>query len=122
MSILIKGMEMPKNCDECFFLGTDNNAHWYCYCQKKKISITSEKAYDSGCPIIELPPHGRLIDADAFIAKEEKVYCSNCYMRKNSKGKVVYDIGDAPCRACRMRDTLDDLDSVPTIIEAEVEE
>ena len=62
MGVYIPKMEMPKNCEECFFLGTDSNAHWYCYCLKKKISITSEKAYDSGCPLIEVPKHGDLID------------------------------------------------------------
>lgn len=48
MSVLIKGMELPKNCDMCPLADTI-----ICGAQ--------------GCPLIEVPPHGRLIDADAQI-------------------------------------------------------
>lgn len=51
MSVLIKGMEMPESCDDCFL------PLRYCpYAMKP----------DGSCPLIELPPHGRLIDADDF--------------------------------------------------------
>jgi len=53
MGVYIPNIKMPQTCENCFFLGTDSNAHWYCFCQKKKISITSEKAYDGGCPLID---------------------------------------------------------------------
>ena len=48
--------------------------------------------------------------AEAFIANERAKYCANCERRKNSKGKTVYEIGDAPCRACEIDDVLTDLD------------
>ena len=47
MSLLIRGMEMPKNCFICPF---------------KNLEIC-----DEDCPLIEVPPHGRLIDADAML-------------------------------------------------------
>ena len=126
MGVYVKGMEMPKNCMGCRFHENGTIDEWEMFCEitHDRVGNFDDKKWNKewkpkDCPLVELPPHGRLIDADAFIAKEEKVYCSDCYMRKNSKGKVVYDIGDAPCRACRRRDTLDDLDSVTTIIEAE---
>jgi len=67
MSILIKGMQMPKNCNECpieQLYGRD--------CETAKCPITKnlDSAYRVSqarmfsCPLVELPPHGRLIDAD----------------------------------------------------------
>lgn len=52
----------------------------------------------------------KYIDRDAFLAKERAWYCENCDRRKNSKGKMVYEIGEAPCRACNIDDVLDDLE------------
>ena len=63
MSILIKGMKMPTCCDECHF-----NEGPYCLAVP---GIYCDAIYDGSvrhkqCPLIELPPHGRLIDADAL--------------------------------------------------------
>lgn len=54
------------------------------------------------------------ISRRAFVEAKEKQYCRNCDRRKNSKGQVVYSIGDAPCRACGIRDVLDDVEDFPT--------
>ena len=56
----------------------------------------------------------KYIDRDAFLAKERAWYCDNCDRRKNSKGKTVYEIGEAPCRACDIGDILDILEDYPT--------
>lgn len=53
------------------------------------------------------------IDRDAFLSHERAWYCDNCDRRKNSKGKTVYEIGDAPCRACDIGDVLDLLEDYP---------
>lgn len=53
------------------------------------------------------------IDRDAFLTQERAWYCENCDMRKNSKGKMVYEIGEAPCRACYVGDILDDVENCP---------
>lgn len=61
-SILIKGMEMPKNCAECKMWSI-------CDCLKEFDDYESLLyAVDDGdwvmaddCPLVELPPHGRLI-------------------------------------------------------------
>ena len=50
------------------------------------------------------------IDKDIFLSCEINQYCMNCERRKNSKGKLVYAIGDAPCRACGIGDVLDDVE------------
>ena len=62
MSVLIKGMEMPKNCLECTFYRKEDPIYDYCC-----ISYATPQGYiPSDCPLVELPPHGRLIDADAL--------------------------------------------------------
>lgn len=65
MSILIKGMEMPKNCLECSFKFVDIKYGDGC-CLFTGIVCLSIGRQDR-CPLIEIPtPHGRLIDADAL--------------------------------------------------------
>lgn len=56
------------------------------------------------------------IDRDAFLAEQRKLYCEKCERRKGmKKGKIrfVYDIGDAPCRACGIEDVLSEVESFP---------
>ena len=53
------------------------------------------------------------IEREAFLAEQRHLYCDNCARRKNSKGKLVYDIGDAPCRACGICDVLDAVEDFP---------
>lgn len=74
MSILIKGMEMPTNCYDCplamqyyvtlfgkTFKQTKNA--YACVLTHKKITSTRRNRF---CPLVPVPPHGRLIDADAL--------------------------------------------------------
>lgn len=56
MSILIRGMEMPIKCAKCPI--ADISAEYY-FCEKID---WFGKERPSDCPLIELPPYGRLID------------------------------------------------------------
>ena len=52
----------------------------------------------------------RLIDADATIKYLREFRCKDCDKRKgmkNGKIRFCYEIGDAPCRACDIGDTID---------------
>ena len=52
----------------------------------------------------------RLIDADATIKYLREFRCKDCDRRKgmkNGKIRFCYEIGDAPCRACDIGDTID---------------
>lgn len=64
MSVLIKGMEMPKNCGRCWF----NKSSLSCAITGSCIDRDDENRERlDDCPFVEVPkPHGRLIDADAL--------------------------------------------------------
>ena len=74
MSVLIKGMEMPKNCSTCpcfQYNMFDDDIDGYCKALKTK--ITDSDKYHPNCQLTEVKtPHGRLIDA----AFEEQHYTS----------------------------------------------
>ena len=54
MSIIIKGMDMPKSCWECEIFGCS---------LRDKLAHIEDRNPD--CPLVEIPtPHGRLIDED----------------------------------------------------------
>lgn len=61
MSLLIKGMEMPISCWECHFGHGDTGV---CVVDFKNHGDWNEP---QNCPLVPVPPHGRLIDADALI-------------------------------------------------------
>lgn len=52
----------------------------------------------------------RLIDADATIKYLREFRCKDCDKRKgmkNGKIRFCYEIGEAPCRACDIGDSID---------------
>ena len=121
MSILIKGMTMPIACCDCPFCMVNRWDKTNCICDLSKSKI-EPRLKSKDCPIIELKPHGRLIDADAFEKNIWKHICKDCEHRKgmkNGKKQIIYQIGDAPCRACYIDDMFGYVDDAPTIIEAE---
>lgn len=72
MSILIKGMEMPVTCCHCPLMGYDPDREWFdstrtgayiCVMTHELIDNTKREEH---CPLVEIPPHGRLGDLDAF--------------------------------------------------------
>lgn len=64
MSVVVKGMKMPKDFFRCPFaeVGTSISQTT---CRAKNWNICSGVGI-GGCPLVELPKHGRLIDADAI--------------------------------------------------------
>ena len=60
----------------------------------------------------------RLIDADKLEDDVMERYCKDCEKRKGmkrGKWRVIYEIGEAPCRACYVDDVKMELDEAPTI-------
>jgi len=79
--IYIPGMEMPKNCNECRFIEgdtmdglchaanrwLDDDEHWTWYAYPEGDIDTSKPA---NCPLVPVPDHGRLIDADMLMESD----------------------------------------------------
>lgn len=57
-------MKMPTNCNQCPF----NCILWYegrrCLAKNERIKVNLNTGSDDNCPLVNVPPHGRLIDAD----------------------------------------------------------
>ena len=67
MSLLINGMDMPKNCSWCFCHCKVDYGRYDCAAIKDIAEIEDTSKRLSCCPLTEIPtPHGRLIDADAY--------------------------------------------------------
>ena len=66
MSVLVRGMKMPTSCYDCnCFIRDDSDG---CdYCCLLMIDIENNNKRDDDCPLVPVPPHGRLIDADAIL-------------------------------------------------------
>ena len=95
MSILIKGINPPKSCYTC---------SWY---NKVQCPVNDGKCYyritrHPSCPLIELPPHGRLID-----------------IKSVEEGKFVTVINDYQRWWNGALESV--IDNAPTVIEAEGE-
>lgn len=83
MSILIKGMEMPKD-------GTYNIVYIYSDGRVSMPFWGKGMQIVSGITAVPVPPHGRLIDADELIAKQEED--AEIFMGSTNYGdKVRYD-------------------------------
>ena len=67
MSVLIKGMEMPKSCHDCEMSALVDVSDGLAYgCQALKEMIFNARERLPNCPLVLVPEHGRLIDADAL--------------------------------------------------------
>ena len=80
MSILIKGMEMPRACSQCFLyheaeegVGTLSD---HCGVGWRKIPRKVEKP--DWCPLVEVPtPHGDLIDRKGLLEQKAQLWDMN---------------------------------------------
>lgn len=99
MAVLIKGMEMPENCNKCPL-----SVNGYCVVSPKRANGDALSRHETTlwCPLVEVPtPHGRLIDADVLEATVQDLWMGNEISNSDWIG---------------FRETLN---SIPTIIEAE---
>ena len=94
MSVLVKGMEMPTRCARCLLRPC---------CVKM---IYADHRPDD-CPLIEIPPHARLIDMDDFLQE-----CSELESYRTAM-KLCEVIEAEPCN------DLAKPNNDPTVIEAE---
>ena len=125
MSVLIKGMEMPKHAG----VNEDKDTVYRCIViahpdNSAELVIDTEFAspYDNGhnvkrCPLVEIPtPHGRLIDADFLI------HMLNLALMpiRCSAGVDIDSMNED--QKIFVRTVINQIKSAPTVIEAEVSE
>lgn len=121
--IVIRGMEMPENCDKCIYSGWSNFYQIYvCNVVRKgnpllfngkqvKSTAIKRSGRAENCPLIALPEgHGRLVDADAL---GEKLKQHAEYHLDDSQSGVFIAAGIKQC--C---DILNGRET-PTIVPAE---
>lgn len=123
MSVLIKGMEMPKNCAYCTMLEgdrddglchaasrwLDDEEYWLWY-QYPEGDIDTSKPIN--CPLVPVPtPHGELIDR-VSLSKQLGVSdkCTDCVFQRGAFCEKSSDF----VKACEA------IYDAPTVIEAEV--
>ena len=104
MSILIKGMEMPKCCRECpciEYSAFSSNSDWCCL---NKADIHDKTVVSSDCPLVEIPSkHGDLIDRDSLQKQSHVIEEYHPELqRQGMPKKVIY---------------IEDVEKAPTIIE-----
>lgn len=121
MSILITGMEMPPSCRYCEFRHLSLTQNAFCTASHETIDYMAERTKRlDNCPLVELPPHGRLVDADAFAAEMKKRQEEAEKWLREAKDRETAVRADAVLSfLCEVKLTLD---AAPTIIEAEGEE
>lgn len=89
MSVLIKGMEMPKSCYDC-------EIRIKCGCKVANDSGWLNNKIDDHCPFafVEVPKHGRLIDAGALTELVETEFRN--WGEDYDASQFLGDIEDAP--------------------------
>ncbi len=117
MSILIRGAKMPKSCIECLStLGLFSKTCPISDDSNIDVEFAKNHIYD-GCPLVEVPPHGRLIDADKLDLTLRCMYKSD----DNIEG-----IGYTDEEMALYNEAIGDVRNVmrgkPTVIESEEEE
>ena len=99
MSILIKGAEIPDCCTYCDYIGLNKAV------ECGHFTNIAGRAPD--CPLVEIPPHGRLIDADEVMKSIKEDYCDSCQFKPTM------------CHDCHISDVLFIIANAPTVIEIE---
>lgn len=110
--IYIPGMEMPIDCCDCPMSG---DYRMCCslmpgvpalYAEFTDAIKTNRRHKD--CPLVPVPKHGRLIDADALMAHFEKI------------ADIEWNKKAAPISwSYAFEDVMDDIENAPTIVPAD---
>ena len=118
MSILIRGMEMPTRCADCRLSTVHSfNDRPLCDVLVEYMSYGEwEVKRLDNCPLVEIPPHGRLIDADALMHEFEKAQRT---MEQHGREYSCSFMSSSQELSTEWYCVEDMLENAPTIIEAE---
>ena len=107
MGVYIKGREMPNNCQECVCI---NDEYFYCQAvgrQPQDENVISQRP--DWCPLVEVPPHGRLGDLDELYNHLNEWY-------------LTHEHGFSETEKIYIRAMLSGVEDSPTVIPASEEE
>lgn len=98
MSILIRGMEMPKNCKKCMFADFDDvefDYELYCAISKKYADLDAcDHPLGWICSLTEVKePHGDLVDKDKLI--QEFMDSDLDHLQRDDWKEVIQIVSDA---------------------------
>lgn len=102
--ILIKGMEMPRDCMECDISQYVTQHDRYCLVVDDNVNKYSETRHPK-CPLVEVKPHGDLIDRDELVGAISDAYCENCC-----------EIKPIGCKSCEMERVMEIIGNAPVVI------
>ena len=77
---------MPKSCAECDFIVCDDEYEFECWCPIIRNNVeeyTADKP--ASCPLVEVPPHGRLIDVDKLLERIKRDLSTKCIYTDEEK-------------------------------------
>jgi hypothetical protein len=123
MGVYIKNMEMPTSCSVCPMLEgdrmdglchaaskwLDDDEHWTWYVYPEG---DMDESKPCNCPLVPVPPHGRLIDADVLAKRIKDEGRNQAEYYADRYAPVVMAYGDCYGKA----------QSAPTIIPASEED
>ena len=98
MSVVIKGMDVPKN---------ERYVDVRIFADGRATTATGERPFYREMDVIELPPHGRLVDADAL------------FFTDFTLAQIALEKGN-PFKNLAIA-IFEKIETAPTILEAEVE-
>lgn len=83
MSVLIKSLDKPDHCLRCPVKGIDDE----CLLQSEAANADYESWEDqmANCPLIPVPKHGRLIDADKLGIRDAEKQAYEAYLREKGE-------------------------------------
>ena len=129
--IYIHGMEMPKNCVDCGFkINCDECEGYECFCAvlnrnigympynrsflREDAPVVLSDCRLDDCPLVPVPPHGRLIDADALMNEMDKQ--ENAMYEHEHEFSFSFKSGGDVCTAWYNVEMM--VEDAPTIIQA----
>ena len=92
--VLIKGMKMPQNCEECDLKVLDEYDDVDYVCPFSRVIVLNIGRQGS-CPLVKVPPHGRLIDADALLSLDRQIYDGEIAVGRREY-IFCFEVDDAP--------------------------
>jgi len=88
MSVLIRGMKMPETCSDC-------ELYQYGFCMvTRNVCDKALAQRRDDCPLVEVPPHGRLVDGDVLMT--EVMDSDLDHLQRDDWKEVIQIVADAP--------------------------